>query len=301
MSRALIVAFALTAGPRIGFGAEVNHLNDKPPADAVAVMQSFAATAMNPALHPWASFSCGSALWGVWAAKDPSLGPKGKQIAGGGRAFSKFANSDVDLYKSAAFQSFMKPFINAPHARIAAAAERERIGSMMGQPFSADKSVSVVEAGGVSLAVYHEKDSLWIELASALPKAVAGAPAVSSGTAGGAKPASVETIYTVDKLRDPFLKSALGGVSSKPFSPDDFSIHNLALRGVMKDQAADYALFTDNSFGVTFILRRGKLYDGKGKPVPGVTGSMNLKQKTAHLMTQESDVQTFRLGEEGKD
>ncbi len=66
----------------------------------------------------------------------------------------------------------------------------------------------------------------------------------------------------------------------------------------MKDGASAFALFTDPVFGVTFVLRGNRLYDAKGKVVPGVTGSLNIKQKTAHLMTQESDVQTFRLGEE---
>jgi len=151
---------------------------------------------------------------------------------------------------------------------------------------------------GETLIIYHEKDALWLEVFGA-PKAAAQTPAVSTGSAKAVP--TIESIYTAEKLRDPFLRAATGGVSTKPFSPDDFSIHNLSLRGIMKDKAADYALFSDNSFGVTFILRRGKLYDGKGKPVEGVSGSLNIRQKSAYLKTAESDVQTFRLGEEGKD
>jgi len=101
-------------------------------------------------------------------------------------------------------------------------------------------------------------------------------------------------------MRDPFRGASSGRAASHArLLRRGFNIHNLSLRGLMKDTAADYALFSDPVYGVTFVLRKGKLYDGKGKAVPGVTGSLNIKQKTAHLMTPESDVQTFRLGEEG--
>ena len=114
---------------------------------------------------------------------------------------------------------------------------------------------------------------------------------------------TVGSIYTVDRLRDPFATAtgSSGGGSGKPFTAEDFNIHNLSLRGLMKDAGTAYALFTDAQFGVTFILRSGKLYDPKGKPVKGVSGSLDLKKKTAHLMTQDKDVQVFTLGEKAED
>lgn len=127
------------------------------------------------------------------------------------------------------------------------------------------------------------------------------APEVKTSTATAP---TVSGIYTADRLRDPFQRATSGGggaAAGKAFAPEDFNIHNLSLRGVMKDAAADYALLVDSNFGVSFVLRKGKLYDEKGKVVPGVTGSLNIKQKTASLMTREKDVQVFRLGEEGKE
>ena len=124
---------------------------------------------------------------------------------------------------------------------------------------------------------------------------------VKSSTAA---PASVATIYTADKLRDPFQRPSAGSGkagSGRVFAREDFNIHNLSLHGVMKDAGTGYALFSDTVFGVSFVLRKGKLYDEKGKAVPGVTGAIDMKRKNVHLMTSDQDVQTFRLGEEGKE
>ena len=127
------------------------------------------------------------------------------------------------------------------------------------------------------------------------PAGAAAAPAVVRST-GTVAP---QTIYTAERVRDPFIApTSVGGTTTNPFTIEDFNIHNLALRGIMKDSGTDFALFTDAQFGITFILRRGKLYDPKNKPVPGVTGGLNLKQRTAHLMAADGDVQTFKLGQE---
>ncbi len=135
-----------------------------------------------------------------------------------------------------------------------------------------------------------------------------GAPASASVPGAEVKPSTAapltpSAIYTAERLRDPFspLGGGAGGYSGKPFAAEDFNIHNLSLRGIMKDSAADYALFSDNAFGVTFILRRGKLYDGKNKPVRGVSGRLRVKDRWAELETADHDVQIFRLGEEEKD
>lgn len=127
----------------------------------------------------------------------------------------------------------------------------------------------------------------------------AAVPAVQASTAAP----TAASIYTAEKLRDPFQRilGGAGGKAAKPFVSEDFNIHNLSMKGIMKDAGTEYALFTDTAFGVSFILRKGKLYDYKGKAVAGVSGSLNLKQKSAHLMTQDGDVQTFQLGEEEKE
>lgn len=142
-------------------------------------------------------------------------------------------------------------------------------------------------------------------LIAAVTLAAGPAPAGAAATAVQASTAAptVASIYTAEKLRDPFQRilGGAGGKAAKPFAPEDFNIHNLSMRGIMKDVGAEYALFTDTAFGVSFILRKGRLYDYKGKAVAGVSGSLMLKQKSAHLMTQDGDVQTFQLGEEEKE
>ncbi len=145
--------------------------------------------------------------------------------------------------------------------------------------------------------------------AAPAPAPAAAAPAVkpadvkaSTAPAAATELADPSQIYTAEKLRDPFRQLSANsgdGAATHSFTADDFNIHNLSLRGMMKDRRADYALFADPAFGVTFVLRGGRLYDPKGRPVPGVTGGLDIRRKTAHLMTKDSDVQTFRLGEEG--
>lgn len=148
---------------------------------------------------------------------------------------------------------------------------------------------------------------------AAAPATAAAAPAAAAPAASAAKPEvktsttpppSPSTIYTAEKLRDPFMAGGGGAAnaSGKPFSIEtDFNIHNLQLRGIMKDAAADYALFSDTAFGATFILRKGRLYDMKNKAVPGITGKLKIEQKWASLETPDHDVQIFRLGEDEKE
>ena len=130
--------------------------------------------------------------------------------------------------------------------------------------------------------------------------AFAAAPAAPAVSTTAVIPSA---IYTAERLRDPFIPFSAGGgsVSSKPYNADDFSIHNLSLRGIMKDTTVDYALFTDKTVGATFILRRGKLYDPKNKVVAGIAGKLKVKEKWAQLETRDHDVQIFRLGEEEKE
>src|SRR5437870_4411911 len=72
-------------------------------------------------------------------------------------------------------------------------------------------------------------------------------PEVKTATEAPHAP-SVATIYTGDKLRDPFMKTnGSTAVMGKPFSLEDFNIHNLALRGLMRDGRAEYALFLDSN------------------------------------------------------
>lgn len=139
------------------------------------------------------------------------------------------------------------------------------------------------------------------------------AAAVAASTATAASPAAVvvttqtvSTIYTGDRVRDPFLPAAMGGGSArrrddeKAEGPEVVDIHALSLRGIMKDDKIDYALFASET-GATYLLRGGRLYDERQKPVQGIRGAIKIKQKTVELITPDKDVQVFRLGEDEKD
>jgi len=127
-------------------------------------------------------------------------------------------------------------------------------------------------------------------------------PAVAVSSAAPAGP-GVNDLYPLDKmhLRDPFaqLGGGSGGYSGEPGSgTGEFSIHNLILKGIMKDSYGDFALFVDGSSGANYVLRKDILYNMKRKPVRGVSGIIKPQLKTVHLLTLDKDVQTFILGEE---
>ncbi|MBI3288263.1 MAG: hypothetical protein HYZ74_01955 [Elusimicrobia bacterium] len=148
-------------------------------------------------------------------------------------------------------------------------------------------------------------------LSALLAPVAAGAQPVALSTAAesspfGASTQTVATLYTGDRVRDPFLPVAMGASSvrrdeaKEPGAPEVVDIHAMILRGIMKDSVNDYALFASES-GISYLLRAGKLYNDRNKIVPGIAGRIKLKQKTVELITPDKDVQVFRLGEDEKD
>jgi len=150
---------------------------------------------------------------------------------------------------------------------------------------------------------------------SPVPAAPAAAAAAHKGVATstgtvlpiGASTQTVSSLYTGDRVRDPFMASAMGCAAHtrraddvKTEGPEVVDIHGMSLRGIMRDPKIDYALFTAENGG-TYLLRGGRLYNERNKPVPGITGSIKLKQKTVELVTPDKDVQVFRLGEDEKE
>ena len=145
-------------------------------------------------------------------------------------------------------------------------------------------------------------------LAASGPAQAGPAPAASAGALLpiGASTQTVSSLYTGDRVRDPFLPAAMGVTRSrraedaKTAGPVVVDIHGMILRGIMKDAKIDYALFASEDGG-SYLLRGGKLYNERNKPVPGITGVIKLKQKTVQLITSDKDVQVFRLGEDEKE
>lgn len=130
------------------------------------------------------------------------------------------------------------------------------------------------------------------------------APEVDAST-DGVRALGVDDVYGGAKLRDPFMKLSGAGAAgtavaapAKDYDPEEFSIHQLELKGIMRDKAGITALLVDMSSRFPFILRGGRLYDMRKKPVKGVTGVIKPAQKTVTLTTADKDVQTLRLGED---
>ena len=112
-------------------------------------------------------------------------------------------------------------------------------------------------------------------------------------------PSKIGDIYTADRLRDPF--SPIGASSGgSNFKHKYFNIHNLELSAIMKDGETTYALLVDQVYSVSFILRKGRLYDSKSKRVRGITGIIDIRKKTVKLVAPDQDVQVYRLGEEAE-
>lgn len=148
-------------------------------------------------------------------------------------------------------------------------------------------------------------------LATAGSAAAGPAPSpVATSTAAASSPSvstqTVSTIYTGDRVRDPFLPAAMGSGSARrrddaaAEGPEVVDIHAMTLRGIMKDARIDYALFTSET-GSSYLLRGGRLYNERQKAVPGIRGVIKIKQKTVELITTDKDVQVFRLGEDEKE
>jgi hypothetical protein len=134
--------------------------------------------------------------------------------------------------------------------------------------------------------------------AAAAPAPAPAAVQVSSAPAGiGMSTYTVSTMYTGDRVRDPFMPPSAGAPARprEKGAPLTVDIHALQLRGIMQDGREEYALFGAEG-GETFVLRGGRLYADK-KPVPGITGRIHIKQKRAELVTADKDVQIFGLGE----
>ncbi|NNN07193.1 MAG: hypothetical protein HKL90_14970 [Elusimicrobia bacterium] len=126
------------------------------------------------------------------------------------------------------------------------------------------------------------------------------APALPMPPALALSTYTVSTLYTGDQVRDPFLPPSASPHKRAGGSPDVVDIHSVQLRGILKDEKTDYAVFT-NDFGATLILRGGRLYDERSRVVPGITGRIKPKQKWVELMTADKDVQPFHLGEPSAD
>lgn len=132
---------------------------------------------------------------------------------------------------------------------------------------------------------------------SAAKAAAAPAAAISTSPLSISVGSTIEEIYAGATLRDPFVAvagaaRAVAAATAPGETPipagtvpsEDFSIHSLELKGVMEDRTGGFAILVDPKFAASFVLKRGKLFDVRNKPVPGVTGFVKAKQKSVMLV-----------------
>ena len=142
---------------------------------ALALLQRFAAAPVDPASHPFKAVICAPAVWKRLVAADATLAAKGartlivvpdlgtkKASQLEGRSFVGVKNpNDSDLYGSGAFRALAEAFSQAK-PRAADQKERDLFYAMI--PFEIHgQPVTILEAAGDALLLYHASGILWID------------------------------------------------------------------------------------------------------------------------------------------
>jgi len=95
-----------------------------------------------------------------------------------------------------------------------------------------------------------------------------GTPVVSAATPTSIEPAYQSYKYMGDRYRDPFIP--LTGNSYDAGSERAPQVSSLLLKGIVQDEKGRVAILSSGTS--SFVLRAGRLYDGRNKPVKGLTG-----------------------------
>jgi hypothetical protein len=118
---------------------------------------------------------------------------------------------------------------------------------------------------------------------------------------------TVDQVYKPANPRDPLTaatmfgdqkgtgRSARAEVSSTTVEKGSFTVYGLTLTGVLEDARGRQALLRDQSTGLLYTLKAGRLIDFKKRVVPGVSGVV--KGKQVILMTEDKKVHQLNLRE----
>lgn len=106
---------------------------------------------------------------------------------------------------------------------------------------------------------------------------------------------SIGEIYSADKLRDPFMALDVRNYREAKPSVDSVTVGNLELKGLLVSSTTKLVMLQDYSTGVSYLLKKGKLWDASGKPIKGLSGSIK-DNKTVLLKNENNDVFTLSLG-----
>jgi len=119
--------------------------------------------------------------------------------------------------------------------------------------------------------------------------------------------ATVEQMYRPINPRDPLLPATVFGDQKGPgktsaatgaassLEKGTFTVYGLVLTGILEDSKNRQALLRDQSTGLLYTLKAGRLLDSKKKAVPGISGVV--KGKQVILMTEDKKVHQLNLRE----
>jgi hypothetical protein len=124
-----------------------------------------------------------------------------------------------------------------------------------------------------------------IAASTAVPSSTAAAP-----TPAAPKPAYLLYTYYGDRYRDPFLPLT-GEFRGDQVADRPPQISSLMLKGIIQDQKSRVALLTS---GVSsYILKGGRLYDGRNRMMKGISGV--IKTGSVVLMGSDRTIRELRV------
>lgn len=124
------------------------------------------------------------------------------------------------------------------------------------------------------------------------PKPATPPVAPAATPAAAPAPAWKSYSYLGDKYRDPFIP--LTGAGADTDSDRAPQISTLQLKGIIQDPKGRVAVLSTGS--MSYILRAGRLYDGRNRPLKGVSGV--IKSQSVVLIGSDRTVKEIQLNKE---
>lgn len=133
----------------------------------------------------------------------------------------------------------------------------------------------------------------------------AGAARVGAQVQVSTPAVTVAQAYNPVNPRDPLVPATVFGDqkgvpgAAKAAGPGvvrgSFTVYGLTLTGILEDSRGRQALLRDQSTGLLYILKAGRLVDSNKKTLPGVSGL--IKGKQVILLTEDKKVHQINLRE----
>lgn len=99
--------------------------------------------------------------------------------------------------------------------------------------------------------------------------------------------------YGGARFRDPFVPLGGSNVSVSFAEDGSFEMEGLQVKGILEDKSGSRLAIVVSGGGASFMVHRGKILDGRGKAVPGITGVV--KKKSVVLITSQKEVKEVKF------